>query len=105
MLHSTIKFHPNMLKIFRKEELLELYKISDYSKDRDGNIDVMLVRTDKIFVEIFVDCEAKDVGHALINNLDSDNGFPIRLSKEQFWEIFTLSKPIKVCDCEFEVAL
>jgi len=99
---EEIKFHPNMLKVFSQEELLLMEKTSSNSRDKDGYIDVMLVRTDKVFVEIFVDCEAEHIGHALINNLQGDN-LPTRLSKEQFWEIYSNSKAREVADCVLEI--
>lgn len=99
---EEIKFHPNMLKVFSQKELLLMEKTSSYSRDKDGYINVMLVRTDKVFVEIFVDCEAENVGHALISNLQGDN-LPPRLSKEQFWEIYCNSKAREVANCVLEI--
>lgn len=101
-MNEEIKFHPNMLKVFSQKELLLMEKMSSYSRDKDGYINVMLVRTDKVFVEIFVDCEAENIGHALISNLLCDD-LPTRLSKEEFWEIYSNSQAREVADCVLEI--
>lgn len=90
---EVIKFHPDLLKVFSEEELLRMQSHSLCSIDEEGRIKVMLVYTDEIFAEIFVDCEAKKVGHALIHDLDRDDGLSPRLSKERFWEIYERSTP------------
>jgi len=63
---STNKYHPKLLKIFSTDELDLLAQDACYSLDKDEQINVLIVNTDKIMVEIFTDCETKGEDHALI---------------------------------------
>ena len=97
MKREEINYHPKMLKIFTKEELDCLEKEADYSVNEDGFINVMLVNTDKIMVEIFIDCEAKDEECALISLLDNCGyAYPKRLTKDEFWKVYLESNAIKM---------
>ena len=88
-------YHPKLLKIFSQDELDLLIAGACYSLDRYGQIDVIIVNTDKIIVEIYTDCEAKEYDHALITLLeDCGNQYPESLSKEKFWEIFIHSSNV-----------
>ena len=48
-----IKFHQRFLNIFELDELNLMKSHADFSANKNGFIDVMLVRTDKVFVEIY----------------------------------------------------
>lgn len=91
------KYHPKMLAIFTQEELDCLEKESDYSINKDGYIDVMIVNTDKIMVEIFIDCEAKKKEYAIIALLDDCGyNYPNQLTKDEFWKVYLDSKVAKI---------
>jgi hypothetical protein len=103
-----MNYHPNLLKVFTQSELDLMIQKADYSLDKDGFVNVMLVRTSKIFVEIFVDCEAQEVGHALIALLysdDKENSYPSILSKEFFWKVFCEAEQIETCNSYINLEL
>ncbi|OHD86424.1 MAG: hypothetical protein A2W82_04850 [Sulfurimonas sp. RIFCSPLOWO2_12_36_12] len=87
MQKNKIKYHPKILKLFAKDELDTLAEKAFHSVDDDGFVNIIVVCTDKISVEIFVSSEE----HALIERLDSEK-VPNRLTKEEFWDIFSRSK-------------
>jgi hypothetical protein len=96
-----MRYHPNLLKVFTQDELDQMIEKADYSLDKNGFVNIMLVRTTKIFVEIFVDCEAEEIGPALIGVLDSNTDeikYPPKLSKEIFWIIYSQSNQISPYD-------
>jgi len=96
-----MKYYANLLKVFSQNELDDMIQKADYSLDENGFVSVMLVRTKKIFVEIYVDCEAEDIGHALISLLyssDMENSYPSSLSKELFWRVFSEDEQIVTYD-------
>ena len=101
---STNKYHPKLLKIFSTDELDLLAQDTCYSLDKDGQINVLIVNTDKIIVEIFTDCEAKDENHALIALLDDcGHDYPNRLTKDEFWEVFQSSNMVAFQHIEIDL--
>lgn len=75
-----------------------------YSLDKDGQINVLIVNTDKIIVEIFTDCEAKDEDHALITLLNGCGyDYPNRLTKDEFCEVFKSSNIMKFHHIEVDL--
>jgi len=101
-----IKFHQRFLNIFELDELNLMKSHADFSANKNGFIDVMLVRTDKVFVEIYTDGKSKELGYALIAVLDSeDNDLPLILTKDEFWSIYKSSKVVPTTDYSFELDL
>lgn len=101
---STNKYHPKLLKIFSTNELDLLAQDACYSLDKDGQINVLIVNTDKIIVEIFTDCEAKDEDHALITLLDGCSyDYPNKLTKDEFWKVFQSSNIVKFHHIEVDL--
>ena len=98
-------YHPKLLKIFTKEELDLIIKDAEYSVNKDYQINVILVVTDKIIAEIYTDMDAKQLDHALIENFlsyDEYKDLPAMLTKEQFWEAFQKSIPEKITEIELD---
>lgn len=90
------KYHPKLLKIFSAEELDLLVQDACYSLDKDEQINVLIVNTDKIIVEIFTDCETKGEDYTLITLLDNCGyDYPNILTKDEFWEVFKSSNIAK----------
>ena len=101
---SKNKYHPKLLKIFSTYELNLLAQDACYSLDKDEQINVLIVNTDKIIVEIFTDCEAKDEDPALITLLDNCGyDYPNRLTKDEFWEVFKSSNIMKFHQIEVDL--
>ena len=100
-----LKYHPKLLKIFTKAELDLLMKDAEYSIDKDYQVNVIVVVTDKIIAEIYTDMDAKKLDHALIENFLSYGEYrnlPGMLTKDQFWEVFLKSKPEDITEIELD---
>ena len=93
------KYHPKLLKIFTTEELDRMIKISSFSTDKSGLVNVIVVMARSMMVEIFTDCEAKDKDHALLIDLWHGD----YLSKELFWGLFEAAIPQKVINITVDV--
>lgn len=98
------KYHPKLLKIFLTDELDLLAQDACYSLDKDEQINVLIVNTDKIIVEIFTDCEAKEENPALITLLDNCGyDYPNKLTKDEFWKVFQSSNIVKFHHIEVDL--
>jgi len=100
-----LKYHPKLLKLFTKAELDILIKDAEYSIDKDYQINVIVVVTDKIIAEIYTDIDAKQLDYALIENFLSYGEYkdlPVMITKDQFWEVFLKSKPEKITEIELD---
>jgi len=86
-------YHPKLLKILTREQLDILVNHSFCNSDREDQIHILYSGMDFGSFEIYCDCDAEKLECAIIYVQFQKTQEEARLNGNEFWELYTKSKP------------
>lgn len=92
-------YHSKLLKILTIQQLNQLMEHSIASIDNDGKVIVIFSFMDFGCFEIYCDCDAENLDHALISVCDDNNeNESTHVDSDTFWKKYIKHYP-KDCEC------
>lgn len=97
------QYHPDLLKIFSREQLDQLAEHSICNVNKDGQVYVLFSLMDFGSFEIYYDAEADKLKRAIIYVKFDETEKGTRLNSEEFWELYLNNKPLESIQISIDI--